>query len=67
MDDAKNYVSCEECVEHRKELELKNAKQDEEMHVIKAELGIFKKLAYAILTTLIGGFAGTIFAVLSIG
>lgn len=61
------YVTCEECYEHRNEINERNNKQDLILTKLDTEVGMVKKIMYSILGVLISGFVGTIFAVLSIG
>ena len=69
MDEGKNgphYVTCEECQGYRAAINEEEQKQELKMTRMDTELGIFKKLAWSILGVLVSGFAGTIFAVLSL-
>lgn len=61
------FVTCEECYEHRHEVDLRNNKQDVILAKLDTEVGLVKKLMFSILGVLISGFVGTIFAVLSLG
>ena len=61
------YITCEECYEHRTEINERNNKQDLILTKLDTEVGMVKKIMYSILGVLISGFVCTIFAVLSIG
>lgn len=63
----KEFVTCEECYEHRHEIDIRNNKQDIILTKLETEVGMVKKIMYSILGVLISGFVGTIFAVLSLG
>lgn len=61
------FVTHEQCEGYRNRFREKNEKQDITLAVFETEIGFVKKIMYSILGVLISGFAGTIFAVLSIG
>ena len=61
-----HYVTCEECQSYRMAISEEEQGQALKMERMDTELGIFKKLAWSILGVLVSGFAGTIFAVLSL-
>lgn len=69
MGEGKNgphYVTCEECQSYRTAINEEEQQQALKMTRMDTELAIFKKLAWSILGVLVSGFAGTIFAVLSL-
>lgn len=66
MKELEHYVTCEQCQSYRNAINEEEQAQALKVTRIDAELAIFKKLAWSILGTLISGFAGVIFAVLSL-
>ena len=62
-----NYVTRELCAEHREKINSANAEQNCVIAKLDTEVEVVKKLMYSILAVLVSGFAGTIFAVLSVG
>lgn len=61
------YVTCEQCEKLRKEIYEVNQNQSITLAELQTRTGLIEKIMFAILGTLITGFAGTIFAVLSVG
>lgn len=59
-------VSREECEAYRNELIEVNNRQDITLAKVDTELSYIKKIMFSILSVLISGFAGTIFAILSL-
>lgn len=62
-----DYITCEQCEAYRKEIYDVNQDQNLTLAELKTRTGLIEKIMFAILGTLITGFAGTIFAVLSVG
>jgi hypothetical protein len=61
------YIHRKECEAYRKEQDALIAKNSTEITVIKTKLSFFERMVWAIFSVLVAGFAGTIFAVLSLG
>lgn len=67
MEDKKEYVTCEECEKRRAEIYRHNNKQDNRHTAMETKMGFLERAFWTIFATLITGFAGVIFAVLSLG
>ena len=61
------FISRKECEDYRRNCDKHTASQDTDITVIKTELAFVKKMMWLVLTVLITGFGGVIFAVLSLG
>jgi len=61
------FISRKECEEYREKCMAHTNSQDENIIIIKTELAFVKKMMWMILTVLVGGFGGVIFAVLRLG
>lgn len=61
------FVTCDYCEEHRELFCEELTKQRIQVSNMGTKVDIFEKVMYAILVVLIGGFTGTIFAVLQAG
>ena len=65
------YMTCEKCQEYMSDLkeEMRSADSAQNLTLTKldTEMSFVKKIMWSILGVLISGFAGTIFAVLSLG
>ena len=62
-----DYVTCEQCQEYRDKLLIADQEQNLTLIKLDTEMSFVKKIMWSILGVLISGFAGTIFAVLSLG
>lgn len=62
-----DYVTCEQCQEYRDRLVLEDQEQNLTLTKLDTEMSFVEKIMWSILGVLISGFAGTIFAVLSLG
>jgi len=62
-----NYVTRKDCEEYRKGIYKRDREQDIRHTEAETKLRIFERLAWTIIGVLVSGFAGVIFAVLSIG
>lgn len=60
------YVTCNECFEHREQYSDKLKQQEVTLASLQTETQMVKNIMYSILGTLVAGFAGTIFAILTI-
>ncbi len=61
------YVTQNECAERREKCEDETKEQNKDIIILKTELAFVKRMMWMILSVLIGGFGGVIFAVLSLG
>lgn len=60
------YVTTDQCSAFRQGYNKEIHEQDIDITMLKTEVGIFKTLVFSILGTLVAGFAGTIFSILSL-
>ena len=61
-----NFVTVERCEGHRREMYSKNNKQDVAIGSLQTDVSFVKVILFAILGTLVTGFAGTIFTLLKV-
>lgn len=64
--DNQQFVTKDQCAAFRQEYNKEIHEQDIDITTLKAEVSIFKTLVLSILGTLVAGFAGTIFSILSL-
>ena len=64
--DNQQFVSVDQCAAFRQSYSREIHEQDIDITQLKTEVGIFKTLVFSILGTLVAGFAGTIFSILSL-
>lgn len=67
METGKGYVTREECEERRAGIYKHNNKQDQKQTELETKVRFFERMVWAIFGVLVSGFAGVIFAVLSLG
>ena len=67
MEERREYVTREECEERRAGFYKHNNKQDQKQTELETKVKFFERMVWAIFGVLVSGFAGVIFAVLSIG
>lgn len=67
MGENEQYVTCEKCESHRNDFAEREGQQDILISALQADNAYNKNLLMCIFGTLVIGFAGTIFAVLSAG
>lgn len=64
--DNQQFVTKGECAAFRQDYNREIHEQDIDITTLKTEVSIFKTLVFSILGTLVAGFAGTIFSILSL-